>query len=134
MLLPLAAFVGVVFLVWLRLYQLRFSEMAARRIDPQALALSAPKEATLQDTRASDNFRNLFELPVLFHAGVLATLAAGVQDIAFLWLAWVFVALRALHSLIHCSYNRVTHRFVAYALGALVLFGYWARLAWMLAA
>jgi hypothetical protein len=133
MLLPLAALALLVLAVWLRLYQLRFGEMRRRRIAPQAIATSAARDGTLQDTRASDNFRNLFELPVLMHAGALACVAAGLQDRLFLGLAWAFVAARIGHSLIQCSYNSVVHRFAAYAAGALVLFAFWLRLGWMLA-
>lgn len=131
-LLPLAAMAGLTLAVWLRLYQVRFGEMARRRIEPQSIASSAARDATFADTRASDNFRNLFELPVLFYAGVLAAATLGATDAALHALAWAFVALRVAHSLIHCSYNRVVHRFVAYALGALALFVYWARLSWIL--
>jgi hypothetical protein len=44
-------------------------------------------------------------------------------------LAWGFVVLRILHSVIHCSYNNVNHRFVAYALSCLFLLFMWIRLA-----
>lgn len=132
MLLPLAGFAAIVLLVWLRLYQLRLGEMSRRRVSPQSIALAAAKDAALLDTRASDNFRNLFEMPVLFGLGVLAVVAAGVQDGGFVTLAWAYVALRALHSAIQCSYNRVMHRFAVYAVSSLVLFVFWARLGWML--
>jgi hypothetical protein len=133
MLLPLAGMAGVVILVWLRLYHLRLSEMRRGRIDPQALALSTPKDSLLKDTRASDNFRNLFELPVLFFAGVLTVVVAQIQDQTFLAMAWAYVGLRAAHSLVQCSYNRVMHRFAVYALSSLILFAFWIRLGWMLA-
>jgi hypothetical protein len=129
---PLLAMVALTLLVWLRLYQLRLGEMKRRRIAPQSLAGSANK-GLLLDTRASDNFMNLFEVPVLFYALVLATVAAGLSDGLLLGLAWAFVALRAVHSLIQCSYNRVMHRFTAYALATVVLFVYTGRLAWVLA-
>jgi hypothetical protein len=129
-LLPLLAMVGLTLLVWLRLYQIRLAEMKRSRIDPQRLAGSADK-GLLKDTRASDNFMNLFEVPVLFYALVLATMQSGINDPLLLLLAWCFVALRALHSLIQCSYNRVMHRFSAYALATLALFVYCGRLAWL---
>ena len=132
LLLPLLAMVGLTLLVWLRLYQLRLGEMKRSRIDPQRLAGSADK-GLLKDTRASDNFSNLFELPVLFYALVLATLASGIVDPALIGLAWAFVGLRALHSAIQCTYNRVMHRFSAYALATLALFAYTGRLAWVAA-
>lgn len=126
---PVVAMAGVTFLVWLRLYHLRLGEMRRSRIDPQRLALSAPKESLLKDTRASDNFSNLFEVPVLFYVGALAVTQAGLSDPVFLILAWGFVALRAAHSLIQCSYNRVMHRFTVYALATLVLTAFWIRFA-----
>ena len=129
---PLLAMVALTLLVWIRLYAVRLPEMRRSRIDPQQLAGSADKHL-LKDTRASDNFINLFEVPVLFYVLVLATVSAGVQDAVLVGLAWAFVALRGLHSLIQCSYNRVVHRFVAYALATLALFAYLGRLAWVLA-
>ena len=133
LLLPLLAMVGLTLLVWIRLYVVRVREMKRSRIDPQRLAGSADK-GLLKDTRASDNFINLFEVPVLFYVLVLASVAAGVQDPLLLALAWAFVALRAVHSAIQCSYNRVMHRFTAYALGTVSLFLYLGRLAWLVAA
>ena len=38
-----------------------------------------------------------------------------------LGLAWTFVALRIVHSAIHCGYNRVIHRFYAYVAGFFAL-------------
>lgn len=132
LLLPLLAMVGLTLLVWVRLYLVRIPEMKRSRINPQRLAGSADK-GLLKDTRASDNFINLFEVPVLFYVLVLATMLAGVQDPMLLALAWAFVALRALHSAIQCSYNRVMHRFTVYSLATLSLFFYTGRLAWLVA-
>ena len=131
---PAVAMAGLTFLVWVRLYQLRLGEMARKRIDAQDLANAADSVRLLVDTRASDNFRNLFELPVLFYAGVLLAAQIGVSDAVSLALAWTFVGLRAVHSVVHCSYNHVMTRFVAYALATLVLIAFWARLALALAA
>jgi hypothetical protein len=131
---PAMAMAGLTFLVWVRLYQLRLGEMARKRIDAQALANASDSVRLLVDTRASDNFRNLFELPVLFYAGVLLAAQLGVSDILSLALAWAFVGLRAVHSVVHCTYNHVMTRFVAYALATLVLIAFWLRLALALAA
>lgn len=131
---PAVAMAGLTFLVWVRLYQLRLGEMARKRIDAQALASAADSVRLLVDTRASDNFRNLFELPVLFYAGVLLAAQVGMADAASIALAWAFVALRAVHSVVHCTYNHVMTRFVAYALATLVLIAFWVRLALALAA
>lgn len=129
---PAVAMAGLTFLVWIRLYHLRLGEMARKRIDAQALAGSADAARLLSDTRASDNFRNLFEVPVLFYTGVLVAAQLGIDDRAQLALAWGFVGLRAVHSLVQCTVNHVMTRFVAYALATLVLMAFWARTAWLL--
>jgi hypothetical protein len=58
----------------------------------------------------------------------LLVVTHGVSGTA-LALAWAFVALRALHSLIHVTYNRVVHRFAAYAASTLCVFALWGLLA-----
>ena len=126
---PAVAMAALTFLVWCRLYYVRIGVMRRERNPAQAVASSAQSAARLSDTRASDNFRNLFELPVLFYAALGVAASTGQAHGAVLSLAWLFVAFRALHSVIQCSYNRVMHRFTAYLLGALALWALWAVLA-----
>ena len=126
--LPALAMAALTFVVWLRMYFARIGEMKREGVHPQSVATSPQLAARLKDTRAADNFRNLFELPVLFYMA-LAVAAATSQVTTFvLSLAWLFVALRILHSAIHCSYNKVIHRFHAYFAGGLVLWILWGAL------
>jgi hypothetical protein len=127
---PMVAMAGLTFLVWLRMFQTRVGEMKRRRIHPQSVAQSAQMAQMVEDSRAADNFRNLFELPVLFYAAMLLCLQAGIDSLAMLVLAWAFVALRFLHSYIHCTYNRVMDRFKAYVLSGFVLWAIWGLLVW----
>ena len=128
-LLPALAMAALTFVVWWRMYFMHIGEMKRERIHPQSVATSAQMAARVKDTRAADNFRNLFELPVLFYlALVIAALTAQVNR-ATLVLAWAFVVLRVVHSAIHCTYNRVWHRFFAYLAGGLVLWALWGVLA-----
>jgi hypothetical protein len=129
---PAIALAALTFVVSLRMYVVRIGEMRRLRIHPQAVASSAQSAQRFVDTRASDNFRNLFELPVLFYAALGIAFAAGTVDRTLLALAWLFVALRVAHSAIHCSYNRVMHRFSTYAAASVVLWALWGWLAWQL--
>jgi len=126
--LPAVALVLLTAIVWVRLYVERIGEMRTRKINPQSLATAASANQTLQRVRASDNFRNLCEMPVLFYA--LCAVLASAQFVApfFVVGAWVYVALRCVHSFIHLTYNRVSHRFIVYALSAVVLFVLWGTL------
>ena len=119
------AMVLLVVLVGFRLLYCRVSELRGKRIHPQATAQSAQMAALTEDSRAADNFRNLFEIPVLFYA--LEAVAIGVGHTPD-WLvigAWAFVALRYLHSFIQCTYNRVFHRLPAFMAGFAVLVALW---------
>ena len=122
---PCAALVGLTALVWFKLYADRLGEMRARGVDPQQLATVSAAAGKLQRTAAADNFRNLFEVPVLFYALCAALALNGGSTAAYVAAAWAYVGLRALHSLIHVTYNRVVHRFLVYVASTLLLFGMW---------
>ena len=127
--LPALAMVALTCAVWIRLYVVRIGQMRRERIHPQAVATSSQAAAKLTDSAAADNFRNLFELPVLFYLALTVAALSGLANAATLALAWVFVVLRVLHSLIHCGYNRVMHRFIVYIAGAVALWALWIHLA-----
>ena len=126
---PAFAMVGLTAVVFVRMYWSRLWELHRGGISAQAVSTSSEMARLLADTRASDNFRNLFEMPVLFYAAVCVAALAGLVTPVSLALAWTFVALRVLHSLVHCTYNRVIHRFLLYVAGAFVLFAWWTYLA-----
>ena len=129
-LIPLLVQVLLTFSVWIYLFAWRIPEIRRKGIDPQRLRDRAAAHALLPDSaNASNNLKNLFELPVLFYTAVLLSLLLMIQDMLLVQLAWGFVALRVVHSVIHCSYNNVNHRFAAYALSCLFLLFMWIRLA-----
>ena len=129
-LLPLLAQVFLTFAVWVYMYVLRLAEIRRKAIDPQELQDSARAQSLLTDSaNPSNNLKNLFELPVLFYLAVLLSLVLMIQDVLLVRLAWGFVMLRAVHSMVHCTYNRVMHRFMAYAISCLFLLLMWFRLA-----
>jgi hypothetical protein len=128
--LPVLAMVALTVVVWLRMYSMRIGQMKRERIHPQAVATSSQAAARLTDSRAADNFRNLFELPVLFYVAVLLVAQAGLVSPLTVGLAWLFVLLRVLHSWIHCTYNKVMHRFQAYVAGGVALWILWGVVGW----
>ena len=73
------------------------------------------------------NLMNLLELPVLFYVVCLAFYVTRTVDASAIALAWVYVVLRAVHSAIHLTYNRVFHRLIAFAASNVVLVILWIR-------
>lgn len=125
LLLSVLALVLLTLAIALRMFFSRVREMRRRRIAPHEVATSIQMVATLQDVQAADNYRNLFEVPVLFYALVAIALAVHHTPEWLVIGAWLFVLLRVVHSLIHCTYNRVIHRMVAYMAGYGLLVGLW---------
>jgi hypothetical protein len=74
------------------------------------------------------NLMNLLELPLLFYIACLTLYVTKTVDQASLYLAWLYVALRAAHSLVHLTYNKVFHRLSVYAASNVVLAMIWIRL------
>lgn len=119
------AMVVLTAIVWVRMYQVRVAEMKEKLISPQKVSLSAQAAALLENTNAADNFRNLFEVPVLFFAICLVLLVSNSDSLLLLGMAWLFVVLRAVHSAIQITYNKVLQRFKVYVAGTLVLYAMW---------
>ena len=87
------------------------------------------QELLTDSANPSNNLKNLFEMPVLFYVAVLLSMVLMIQDTLLVQLAWGYVLLRVVHSAVHCTYNRVMHRFIAYATSYLFLLFMWVRLA-----
>ena len=129
---PFTVMLLLSFVVWLCLYFTRIPGMRRQHVHPQKLATRAEKAGipiSNAEARASDNFMNLFELPVLFYALCLALYVTDAVDGLYLGLAWGFTVLRILHSIVHLTYNKVLHRFLVYAAGGVALFAMALRFA-----
>lgn len=128
--LPLLAQVLLTAGVSIRLLFARISEIKRKRIHPQKIAITAGADEHFTDSRSiSDNFSNLFEAPVMFYVLILALYTTELASISALIMTSAFVALRYVHSFIHCSYNNVTHRFYVYVTSTLLLWLSWALFA-----
>jgi hypothetical protein len=119
---PFFGMIGLTLAVWLYLFVRRVPFILATDFGPDGptpakfAALSPPAVSN-----PSDNFKNLFELPVIFYALVLYLFAAQRVDSTYVTAAWVFFGFRVLHSAMHCTLNIVNVRFALYLVAALAL-------------
>ncbi len=93
---------------------------------------SVGREAASDDTvfppyarQVANNFRNQFELPVLFYVLTALALFTRKADIVFVVLAWVFVLSRIVHAYVHCTSNDIRLRFPAHVVGVVALLVMW---------
>ena len=71
----------------------------------------------------SHNYSHLMEQPTLFYAIAITLALMGMGEGINYWLAWGYVALRIVHSLIQCTVNTVRYRFLIFLLASLCLIG-----------
>ncbi|MEJ2760429.1 MAG: MAPEG family protein [Gammaproteobacteria bacterium] len=131
-LVPFLGMILLTFLVWLYMYARRLGYLISRGIDPQAVATPEKAARVIPENvnNASNNLKNLFELPVLFYAVCLYLYVTQQADAVHLACAWGFLLFRVVHSVIQCTANRVLPRFYAYATASVALWIMVIRSAW----
>jgi hypothetical protein len=115
---PVFATVVLTVTVWLYMYVRRIRFIQSQSIsdedlsNPAAFAALSPPAVS----NPSDNFKNLFEIPVLFYVLALYLFVTNQVDATYVTAGWVFVAFRLFHSAVHCTINVVMLRFYLYLL------------------
>ena len=120
---PFFAMVFLTLVVWVYLYIRRITFLNNTKLGqkelavPGTLAQISPPEVS----NPSDNFKNLFEIPVLFYTLVLYLFVTNQVDAVYVNAAWIFVFFRALHSIVHCTFNLILLRFYLYLFSTLMV-------------
>jgi hypothetical protein len=111
--------------VWL--YTSRFAAMRKAGISLKgrrgsrgnALEGAIPDEANWK----AHNYAHLMEQPTVFYAVALTLALLDFGGGINLYLAWAYVGLRIVHSLVQATVNIITYRFVIFTLASLCLLG-----------
>jgi hypothetical protein len=74
------------------------------------------------------NFSNLLEVPILFYVVGIILLVLDINNQLMQNFAWTFVVLRIIHSIIHVTYNKPIHRFLAFLLSSSIVLIMWVQL------
>jgi hypothetical protein len=122
---PMGAMALLTFVVLGFIPARRFRAAFAGRVKPDDFKFGESAAVPGDVSIPNRNYMNLLELPTLFYVAGLMYYVAGRLDQAALVVAWAYVALRAVHSAIHLSYNNVFHRLTAFALSNFVLLAFW---------
>lgn len=114
------------------LYVYRLPAMAKHKVSLVKIAVKGTEayrtesaKMPIQAAQVAENYNHLMEQPTIFYALVLCIVVHSDgryrADATLLADAWLYVALRILHSLIQSFYNRVPLRFTVFAGASLVL-------------
>ncbi len=80
----------------------------------------------------ADNYNHLMEQPTLFYATALALALLGDTSSFSITLAWAYVALRIVHSLVQVLVNHIPTRFAIFFISSMISFVLAVRAAWLL--
>ncbi|MEO6697874.1 MAG: MAPEG family protein [Paraperlucidibaca sp.] len=122
---PVLALITWSMVMWGWMYATRIPAIQAAKIRLDSNAPSGQQMATLPAPVRwkADNYNHLMEQPTLYYALVLTLALLGVADSLTLGLAWAYVALRVIHSLVQSLSNVIIVRFAVFSLSSLVLIG-----------
>jgi hypothetical protein len=123
---PTFVLVALIYAIWLFLFVKRIGHMKAN--PPRAADFETGEAALRYFTPVempANNLRNLFEMPVLYFALVPLLLITRHGNHIEVALAWIFVFLRVIHSIIHATNGPVKARFLVYLLSCVVLSAMW---------
>jgi hypothetical protein len=127
-LLPLFAQVLLSLAIMVVMGMRRGASLKAQGRSMQDVALAGDKDWSEGAVQASNNYKNQFEMPVLFFAVSAFALITRNVDAVMLALAAAFVATRIWHTIVHLGANQVSTRFVAFLSGVAVLLAMWVLL------
>ena len=122
---PVVALAAWTMVMWAWMYATRIPAMKARKLEPNALANDP--EMTLDRLLPPEiqwkahNYNHLHEAPTVFYAVAIVLAIVGQGDGYNLWLGWLYVGARIVHSLVQATINRVVLRFAIFAVSSLVL-------------
>jgi hypothetical protein len=105
------------------LYATRIPEIMQGRVvyDPQRPNGAFHAQIPARVRWKADNYNNLMEQPTLFYAVALTLALLGAANELNVALAWLYVGLRIVHSLVHALINVVAIRFAVFMAATLVL-------------
>jgi hypothetical protein len=128
MLTPVLTLIVWSLLIWIFMYAMRIPAMQKAGIQPQDARFPGSLDRLPDAARqVADNYNHLMEQPTIFYVLAFYVVLVGHTDMLNMDLAWAYVGLRVLHSLIQCTVNIVNLRFVVFALSTLVLMAIAAR-------
>jgi len=124
---PIVALVAWSLIMYIWMYVARFAGMKGAGISLKgrrgtrgaALEGVIPDEANWK----AHNYAHLMEQPTIFYAIVIALILMGFDHPINVYLAWAYVGLRIVHSLIQATVNIVAYRFIVFTLSSLCLIG-----------
>ena len=124
---PMFAMVLLTASTLVRLFVSRLGSVRAGAVNPRFFQIYQGASEPEASAKLARHFVNLFEAPTLFYVACLAAIATGQSGTGLVALAWLYVGVRCLHTIIHTGANVLNYRIAAYFTSWAVLLALWTR-------
>ncbi len=125
---PLCAYTMLLFAIWGVLGYVRVSGGLRGAISATYLRVGDGPRPADKIVDLHRHFSNQFEVPMLFYLGCITALVTESVDSATVTLAWLFVGLRIVHTVIVLVKNDPRIRVGPFVLSTLAVWAIWANL------
>lgn len=112
---------SMIMLLWMYATRIPAIKAANMRLDPHAIKGEQMASLPAKVRWKADNYNHLMEQPTLFYALAISLALLGAGEGWNLMWAWLYVALRVLHSLVQALLNVIELRFVMFLLSNIAL-------------
>jgi hypothetical protein len=120
---PVLALITWSLVMWLWMYATRIPAMQKAKIDPQEAVRTRTLNLPGPAQWPADNYNHLMEQPTIFYALAFYVHLSGTESTVNVALAWAYVGLRIVHSLIQATVNIVMLRFLVFSIATFCLVG-----------
>ena len=121
---PVLALVLWTCVMWIWMYALRLPAFSKAGINPDDARHPGTygEKLPAHVRSAADNYNHLHEQPTIFYALMFFMALTGGADSTATLVAWIYVALRVVHSFVQIVIGKVLLRFLVFAAGTFCLF------------
>ncbi|MXO85659.1 MAPEG family protein [Altererythrobacter aurantiacus] len=122
---PVVALFIWTMVMWAWMYATRIPAMSRLKVDPDTIVrdpdASLDRQLPAEVQWKAHNYNHLHEQPTVFYAVCIVLALIGAGDGMNALLAWIYMGIRVMHSIVQVTANKVMVRFVLFAVSSLVL-------------
>lgn len=110
--------------MWVAMYATRIPAILKANLPPEELKEKSAMNAILPLSvrQIADNYNHLHEQPVIFYGLCMYSHLMETADAINITIAWIYVVLRIIHSLIQSTVNIIPLRFGVFVMASACLF------------
>ncbi len=129
---PMAAMASYIFIIGVMTFRVRSKAVRENQLKLQYFKTHDQKNFEVPEmvVRYGRHLDNQFQMPILFLITMVTASVYVPQQLSIFTLAWVYFALRVVHSYIHLGSNNVLRRAQAYLASSLVIPVIWFLILW----